>query len=115
MIGGKIAEMPFPSGVVMPSDALLVWQTERLLRLQNVEADCLHLEGLHPTAPERVQEFIRSYAVLLSSEFQGFCRELHSECADSLVIAITPVNVQSVLRSQCAFGRKLDPGNPNPG
>src|SRR4051812_3322453 len=99
----------------MPSDALLAWRNDRIPRLQYVEADCLHLEGLHQSAPERVQEFVRSYAVLLSSEFQGFCRELHSECADKLVDAIAPVHVQVVLRAQCTYGRKLDTGNPNPG
>src|SRR5258708_754195 len=34
----------------MPSDALLAWQTERMPRLQHVEADCRHLEVLHVAA-----------------------------------------------------------------
>lgn len=99
----------------MPSDALHDWQTDRLPRLRNVEVDCLYLEALHAADPQRVQEFIRSYAVLLSSEFQGFCRDLHSECADRLVDAITPVGLQTVLRLQCMYGRKLKTGNPTPG
>ncbi len=97
----------------MPSDALLVWQTNRIPRLQNVEADCLHLEVLHAADPDRVQEYIRSYAVLLSSEFQGFCRNLHSECADRLVDSVHPVALRGILRSQCVYGRKLDGGNAN--
>jgi hypothetical protein len=99
----------------MPSDALLAWQNDRLPRLVNVEADCLHLQALHVAAPDRVQEFIRSYAVLLSSEFQGFCRDLHDECADKLVASVAPVPLQDVLRWQCGYGRKLETGNPNPG
>jgi len=99
----------------MPSDALLAWQADRLLRLRNVEADCLHLEAVHATDPDRVQEYIRSYAVLLSSEFQGFCRDLHSECADRLVDSANPVALRTVLRSQCVYGRKLKTGNPNSG
>src|SRR5208283_5836794 len=99
----------------MPSDALVRWQTERMPRLQNVEADCLHLEALHAADPIRVQEHIRSSAVLLSAEFQGFCRDLHDECAEKFVESINPVALQAGLRSQCVYGRKLDTGNPNPG
>ena len=99
----------------MPSDALLAWQTDRNPRLVNVEADCLHLEVMHAADAARVQEHIRSYAVLLSSEFQGFCRELHSECADRLVDTVAPIALRSVLRAQCAYGRKLDRGNPDEG
>jgi hypothetical protein len=98
----------------MPSDALLAWQTDRVPRLQNVEADCLHLEALHAAAPGRVQEYIRSYVVLLSAEFQGFCRDLHYECAAKLVLSVTPLALQNVLRSQCVFHLKLDTGNANP-
>jgi hypothetical protein len=86
-----------------------------MIRLQNVESDCLHLEGLHAAAPNRVQEYIRAYAVLLSAEFQGFCRELHDECTDKLVASVKPVPLQDVLRSQCIYGRKLDTSNPNEG
>ncbi|HEV3261219.1 MAG TPA: HEPN domain-containing protein [Gemmataceae bacterium] len=99
----------------MPSDARLAWQTDRIPRLQNVDADCLHLEALHAADPDRVQEYIRSYAVLLSSEFQGFCRDLHTECADGLVDSVNPVALRRVLRAQCVYGRKLDTGNPNAG
>jgi hypothetical protein len=99
----------------MPSDALIVWQTERIRRLQNVEADCLHLDVVHAADPDRVQEHIRLYGVFLSAEFQGFCRDLHTECAIKLVDSINPVRLRAVLQSQCWYGRKLDTGNPNVG
>jgi hypothetical protein len=99
----------------MPSDALVVWRAERIPRLQAVEADCLHLEGLHAADPDRVQEYIRAYAVLLCSEFQGFCRDLHTECADRLVDSVSPAPLRTVLRVQCFYGRKLDTANPNAG
>lgn len=99
----------------MPSDALIAWRTVRVPRLNNVEADCLHLAALYPTDPDRVQEHVRSYAVLLSSEFQGFCRELHSECANKLVASVGPSALRTVLRAQCLYARKLDTGNPSPG
>jgi len=50
----------------------------------------------------------------LSSQFQGFCRDLHSECIDHL-LAATPLGLQAVLRTQFLWGRTLDRGNPNPG
>jgi hypothetical protein len=99
----------------MPSDALIAWQTDRIPRLQNVEADCLHLAALHAADPGRVQEYIRSYAVLLCSEFQGFCRELHTESVDRLVDSVGPPALRDVLWTQCVYGRKLATGNPNAG
>jgi hypothetical protein len=98
----------------MPSGTLLAWQTDRMPRLQHVEADCLHLEALYRADPQRAQEYIRSYAVLLSSEFQGFCRDLHSECADRLVDSVVPGTLSTLLRAQCVYGRKLESGTPNP-
>ncbi len=97
----------------MPSDALLAWQTESMPRLQRVEEDCLRLEAIHAADPGRVQEFIRSYAVLFYAEFQGFCRELHDECAERFVDSVNPVALRDVLRSQCVYARKLDTANPN--
>src|SRR5579875_2854608 len=55
-----------------------------------------------------------SYAALLSSHFQGFCRDLHSECID-LIIAIVPVQLEGLLRTEFAWNRSLDRGNPHPG
>jgi hypothetical protein len=84
-----------------------------MIRLQEVEADCLHLEALHAAVPDRAQQYIRAYAVLLSSEFQGFCRDLHTECADRLVDSVAPPPLRATLRTQCLFGRKLETGNPS--
>src|SRR5436309_1405207 len=99
----------------MPSDALIAWQTVRMPRLDNVEADCLHIEVLHAGDPDRVQEFIRSYAVLFYAEFQGYCRDLHDECADRLIDSINVPALRDVLRSQCVYRRTIDKGNPTSG
>lgn len=56
-----------------------------------------------------------AYAVLLSSQFQGFCRDLHSEAADFVAANTQPPTVSAVLRLALTQGRKLDHGNPNPG
>jgi hypothetical protein len=113
VIVGRRRSNPKKSGFLMPSDALLAWQTVRMPRLQAVEDDCLHLESLHAANPSRAQEYIRSYAVLLSAEFQGFCRELYDECAEKLVESVTPASLQAVLRSQFGYRRSLRAGNPN--
>jgi len=52
--------------------------------------------------------------VLLSSQFQGFCRDLHSECVQHIVQRV-PAPLQNVVRGEFVRDRKLDRGNPNPG
>lgn len=61
------------------------------------------------------QQINQAYAVLLSSQFQGFCRDLHSECVDYIARAATPTTFETVLRAEFVQNRKLDRGNPNPG
>ena len=36
------------------------------------------------------QQINRAYAMLLAAEFQGFCRELHSECIDHILAVLAP-------------------------
>jgi hypothetical protein len=55
-----------------------------------------------------------AYAVLLSSQFQRFCRDLHTEAATFLK-QLVPSVIQPTLFSLLTQGRKLDTGNPNPG
>jgi hypothetical protein len=57
----------------------------------------------------------QAYAVLLSAQFQAFCRELHTETADVLANAIPDVTLRSMFRSNLLLNRKLDRGNPNAG
>lgn len=52
---------------------------------------------------------------MLSSQFQGFCRDLHTECADAIVGFLPSGDIQSLMGDGLLLGRKLDTGNPNPG
>jgi hypothetical protein len=61
------------------------------------------------------QQINQAYTVLLASQFQGFCRDLHSECVDYLVATVTPAALQPVLRAEFTWGRQLDRGNEQPG
>jgi hypothetical protein len=56
-----------------------------------------------------------AFAMLLSSQFQGFCRDLHSEAADFLARRVQPPGIARVVRALLTEGRRLDHGNPNAG
>ncbi len=55
-----------------------------------------------------------AYAMLLSSQFQGFCRDLHSE-AVQIVAAVAPASLRHVVAGALLDGRRLDRGNPATG
>lgn len=61
------------------------------------------------------QQVNHAYVVLLSSQFQGFCRDLHSECVDHLLQIIRPASLQVVLSAEFLLHRMLDRSNPTPG
>ena len=52
--------------------------------------------------------------MLLSSQFQAFCRDLHSESIDYLV-TVVPAALQDALLVEFLLNRTLDRGNPHPG
>lgn len=53
--------------------------------------------------------------LLLSSQFQRFCRELHDECVEHLVHQTVLQPYAAILYPPFVTGRRLDAGNPNPG
>ncbi len=61
------------------------------------------------------QQINQAYALLLSSQFQGYCRDLHSECANYFVQAVPAGVLRTALRNVLVQNRKLKTGNPNPG
>lgn len=61
------------------------------------------------------QQINHAYAMLLSSQFQGFCRSLHAESVDQIVRSVGASKLARILRAEFIHGRKLDHGNPNPG
>ena len=96
----------------MPSASLERWQNDRMPRLDRVEAQCAASLALVPSLPQLVEENLRGYALLLSAHFQGFCRELHTECAQ-IVVSRVRVSLQVLIQTQFVAHRKLDQGNPN--
>jgi hypothetical protein len=99
----------------MPSQALRCWLDERARSLDEIEHAHRRVGGSARGRRRRTQQLNYAYVVLLSSQFQGFCRELHDECGRFLVQSIRPVGFQRAVRSMLTQNRRLDSGNPNPG
>src|SRR6266542_1790507 len=99
----------------MPSRSWRHWHSERARELDEVEAAHTAIGGSGPGRRTATQQLNRAYAVLLASQFQGFCRYLHTECVDYLV-ALFPVAVfRATVREEFLWNRGLDRGNANQG
>ena len=69
--------------------------------------------GKGPGRRYATEQVNNAYAVLLSSQFQKFCRDLHSEAADYVARQV-PMAIRTIVLSRFTDSRKLDTGNPNP-
>jgi hypothetical protein len=67
---------------------------------------------LVPAQPNLVDENLRGYVLLLSAHFQGYCRDLYTECAQ-LIVSRVRTRLQVLIQAQFIAHRKLDHGNPN--
>lgn len=98
----------------MPSNSLLQWRGARAAVLDEIEAAHALVGGTGPGRRFATQQINRAYALLLASEFQGCCRDLHLEAAEHIV-ATAPVDTQGLIRAQFLWGRQLSRGNPQSG
>lgn len=98
----------------MPSNSWIFWKTARALKLNEIRDAHKTIGGIGRGRRYATEQLIYAYTFLLASQFQGFCRDLHSECVDSLVKHVTPVDVQNVLNGELLRSRSLDQGNANP-
>jgi hypothetical protein len=100
----------------MASNSLTVWRGNAAAALNELEAAHTAIGGTGRGRIYATQQINRAYAVLLSSRFQAFCRDLHSEAADHLTKSSAgPDPRLMMLRVRLTDSRKLDTGNPNPG
>jgi len=90
------------------------WRSERSDALDEIENAHAMVGGTARGRRYATQQINYSYAALLSSHFQGFCRDLHSECTDHIV-ASTPAGFRTFFRAEFLWNRSLDRGNPHPG
>lgn len=99
----------------MNSASLEKWQNVRAAELDRIAAAHEAVGGTGRGRRWATLQVNHAYAMLLSSHFQGFCRDLHSECIDHVVRSVRPAILHTALRAEFIFARKLDRGNPNPG
>ena len=98
----------------MPSNSLIHWNGERADALNEIENAHAIVGGTDRGRRFATQQINYSYAALLSSHFQGFCRDLHSECIDHIVASV-PAQFRGFLRVEFIWNRSLGKGNPHPG
>jgi hypothetical protein len=99
----------------VPSAALHNWSTGRAAALDEIEDAHRSLGGSGPGPRFATQQINQAYTVLVSSQFQAFCRDLHMECAGHLVAPVPSLDLRAMYHSALVMSRKLDRGNPNPG
>src|SRR6266851_2196672 len=97
----------------MPSLSLQTWSARRIVELDGIESALRSLGA--PRRQIATQQVVRAYALLLTAQFQGFCRDLHSECIDQMIHGITPPMLYAIVQDEFLWNRKLDLGNPNAG
>lgn len=92
-----------------------MWKASARNALDEIESAHSAVRGLRRGRRFAAQQINQAYVVLLSSQFQRFCRELHAQCVEHVGNAANPPSVGFLLRTRLTEGRKLDAGNPSPG
>src|SRR5438128_5293437 len=98
----------------MPSQSLIRWNGERAEALDEIENAHALVGGTERGRRYTTQQINYAYAALLSSHFQGFCRDLHSECVE-WIVGMVPLQLQVIVRIEFHWNRSLARGNPHPG
>ncbi len=96
----------------MASVSLGNWQTLRMPCLREIDVQCATSLAASAANPRLAEENTRGYIVLLSAHFQGFCRDLYTECAQVVVARVRP-SLQRVMQAQFTIQSALEHGNPN--
>ena len=95
----------------MPSAAFTCWQNDRTLRLNEVESHCAAVLALVPPNPTFLDETLRGFVLHVIAHFQGFCRDLYTECSQ-IWIADIPLAFQATAQGQFFAQLALEKGNP---
>ena len=97
----------------MPSVSYRLWVTVRAARLAAVERAHTTIHGTGPGRREATRLLNHAYAVLLAAEFQGYCRELHTEAVTHFA-ATLPLTQRGMIAGLFTANRQLDRGNASP-
>jgi len=95
----------------MPSVSLQHWQTDRIRRLIEMETHCAASAALAPANALLAEESLRGYVMLLSGHFQGFCRDLYTECVQVFASQM-PASLQASIQAQFSTSLKINSNNP---
>ena len=96
----------------MPSAAYLHWKNDRMARVAGVEGQCVAVIATVPPPDVRlVEELMRGLVIQLCGHFQGFCRDLYSEAAQSCA-AQFPIPTGAFVLTQFNAGLQIDRANP---
>lgn len=98
----------------MPSNAYARWVKSQAEKLDQIEKAHVSVGGSGRGRRYATDQINQAYVVLLASQFQAFCRDLHSECVAILVDGIEPASMKPIVRAELTRDRKLDKGNANP-
>ena len=99
----------------MASNSFRVWRTVRAHALDEMENAHASIGGKGRGRRYATQQVNQAYAVMVASQFQGFCRDLHTESVTVLVDYINPPPlVTQLLRNRFVDGRKLENQNAQP-
>jgi hypothetical protein len=96
----------------MASVALERWEADRCAELDELLAVHRRIGGNRPGRRYATQQLNHAYLVAVAAQFQGFCRDLHSEAVGALTAAM-PSEMSTILFASLTKNRKLDVGNAN--
>jgi hypothetical protein len=99
----------------MPSLAFQAWGSRCAAALDDIESAHRALRGSGPGVRAASQQVNQAFALMLSAQFQAYCRELHTEGVDHLLAGVPDPWLRALARVSLLLGRKLDRGNPSPG
>lgn len=97
----------------MPSFAYDRWATIRKGALDHVEAAHAAIRTTSPSGRQATRLINHAYAVILAAEFQGFCRDLHTEAVSFLVRPLA-VSLRVIVEDEFSWNRQLDRSNATP-
>lgn len=96
----------------MVSRALTRWNTTSASKLDQVASAHSAIGGKKPGRRFATDQINHAYLVLLAGAFQGFCRDLHTECVTALLGSLGAAQpVEAVLLANAMQSRQLDARN----
>ena len=98
----------------MASKATERWRQSQLSALDQLEHAHIALEGSGPGRRFRTEQLNGAYIVMVASQFQMFCRNLHSEAANVMASAVANPLLRDAVFAAMTQRRWMDQGNADP-